>query len=302
LKNQENKIEQLNGKKNTNSSKNNIGGLMNKQEVKNYLKKSNDKKLITIENNHDGDAEIYMTSQDKNKDTPNSLKKYNSISDVSILKNHIQSLFENSNNILSKYENKINSKLEILNKKIEKNMTLVSKLKKSNLEDGNFSNNYDNSLPLIKNINSSYLNREANNKANSVNFYKNVNISDSWKNSIILLEKKNYNGAFEEILKTKDDIYLLRLLCLTGPIFNELLFDVSKNVLLRINMISRSQKIQNLLYELIKSSLENSIFQKMSKQDQNEILETLYDFSGIKSELGKKSAYLYTKACKTNTF
>jgi uncharacterized protein (UPF0297 family) len=121
-------------------------------------------------------------------------------------------------------------------------------------------------------------------------------ILQTWKRVMKDVEEKNYNKAYSAILNSGDDIYLLRLLCLTGVnCVKNLSLDVSKQVLMRTNMISRSHQIQNLLMSLIQDSFDNSVFYNLNKNDQNEIMETLYEFSAINSKLGSNAAGLYTK-------
>ena len=122
-----------------------------------------------------------------------------------------------------------------------------------------------------------------------------------WENSLNEISKNNFDSAYESILNSGtiiyylgDDIYLLRLIYLTGPALDKLNNDLSKRVLLRINQISRSHQIQQVTYNLIKQCNETKTILSIDSEDQNEILETLYEFSGISSELGVKSANLYT--------
>jgi DNA-directed RNA polymerase subunit F len=84
-------------------------------------------------------------------------------------------------------------------------------------------------------------------------------------------------------------------LFLTGPVVHKLNPEIARNILLRVNLISRSHKIQTLVFELIANSYKSELFTKISKDEQNELLETLYELSGINSELGTKAVELYTR-------
>ena len=80
---------------------------------------------------------------------------------------------------------------------------------------------------------------------------------------------------------------------MTGPILNKLNFDVSKKVLFKLYFINKSQIIQELTYNFIAQSLEISIFNYLNDDFKNELLDTLYDFSSLESEMGKKAEKLY---------
>ena len=121
---------------------------------------------------------------------------------------------------------------------------------------------------------------------------KSINI---WKNAINLIEKKNYNDAYELILNSGDDIYLLRLILITGIKLNYLKFDIAKKVLMRVNMICRSHQIQLLLINLIKDSIQTHIYSNLNRNEQNDILDSLYEFSGFNTTIGAQAAYLYEK-------
>jgi hypothetical protein len=48
-------------------------------------------------------------------------------------------------------------------------------------------------------------------------------------------------------------------------------------------------------YNLIDNAYHSDLFHKLNKDDQNELLETLYEYSGINSDIGAKAAELYAK-------
>ena len=81
------------------------------------------------------------------------------------------------------------------------------------------------------------------------------------------------------MINSGDDIYLLRLICLTGPIIDKLDVEIAKRVLIRVNMISKSHQIQQLLIGLIRNSIKNNVFQMLEPNQQNYILDSLYEFS-----------------------
>ena len=83
---------------------------------------------------------------------------------------------------------------------------------------------------------------------------------------------------------------------LTGSsVVSKLNSDNAKSVLFKINSISRSHQIQDLTYGIIKLSHENNLLHQINESDKNDILETLYEYSGINSDVGKRAALLYAK-------
>ena len=60
-------------------------------------------------------------------------------------------------------------------------------------------------------------------------------------------------------------------------------------------MICRSYQIQYLLINLIKLSLKFDVFNLLNNNEKNDILDSLYEFSGMENNLGNEAASLYTK-------
>jgi hypothetical protein len=65
-----------------------------------------------------------------------------------------------------------------------------------------------------------------------------------------------------------------------------------------VNQISRSHQIQHVTYNLIKQSCDTRLILSINQDEQNEILETLYEYSGLASDIGPLSANLYTYLVK----
>ena len=123
-------------------------------------------------------------------------------------------------------------------------------------------------------------------------------ITKTWKNALYQIENGNPNEGYNTILNSGDDIYLLRLVCITGPIFDQLSPEIAKRILMRINMISRSHQIQSLLINLIKASLDNNVFNMLNQNEQNDLLDSLFEFSGLNTKIGAEAAELYTLITK----
>ena len=123
-------------------------------------------------------------------------------------------------------------------------------------------------------------------------------VTKTWKDTLKLIEKGNINEGYLKLINSGDDIYLLRLICLTGPVLDKLDIDIAKRVLIRVNMISKSHQIQQLLIGLIKNSIKNDIFRTLDPNQQNYILDSLYEFSGLNNTLASEAAELYAELTK----
>ena len=303
----ENDIEQNNQEDNINNSINNI------QENKN------------MKNSQISDTKNSNINKSKNEANENTIN----------IKNNLQNIF---NDLIYKsfdeFEKNITIKLNQINNRINDISLKISDYQSNQLNpnEGDFNknkkiidNNYSQSSyrphSIVEN-NSFYINsrkmrlnslRDA--KNTSINteepdFYINNNlnkrestsidseVTKTWKETLQLIEKGNINEGFLKLINSGDDIYLLRLICLTGPIIDKLDLEVAKRVLLRVNMISKSHQIQQLLIGLIKNSIKNNIFQSLDPNQQNYILDSLYEFSGLNNSLATEAAELYAELTK----
>ena len=303
----ENDIEQNNQEDNINNSINNI------QENKN------------LKNSQISDTKHSNINKSKNEANENTIN----------IKNNLQNIF---NDLIYKsfdeFEKNITIKLNQMNNRINDISLKISDYQSNQLNpnEGDFNknkkiidNNYSQSSYRPQSIvenNSFYINsrkmrlnslRDA--KNTSINteepdFYINNNlnkrestsidseVTKTWKETLQLIEKGNINEGFLKLINSGDDIYLLRLICLTGPIIDKLDLEVAKRVLLRMNMISKSHQIQQLLIGLIKNSIKNNIFQSLDPNQQNYILDSLYEFSGLNNSLATEAAELYAELTK----
>ena len=303
----ENDIEQNNQEDNINNSINNI------QENKN------------LKNSQISDTKHSNINKSKNEANENTIN----------IKNNLQNIF---NDLIYKsfdeFEKNITIKLNQINNRINDISLKISDYQSNQLNpnEGDFNknkkiidNNYSQSSYRPQSIvenNSFYINsrkmrlnslRDA--KNTSINteepdFYINNNlnkrestsidseVTKTWKETLQLIEKGNINEGFLKLINSGDDIYLLRLICLTGPIIDKLDIEVAKRVLLRVNMISKSHQIQQLLIGLIKNSIKNNIFQSLDPNQQNYILDSLYEFSGLNNSLATEAAELYAELTK----
>ena len=308
----------------------------NENENENDIEQNNDNNEININNNFIEQNNNLNNSQVS--DTKNSNKINNDIElnvNVRNMKDNLRNIF---NEIIYKsfddFEKNINIKLNQINNRINDISLKISDFQSNqvNQNEGGFSktkklgdNTYSQSSyiqpSIVENNNSFYINSRKM-RLNSIKDSKNhsVNTEDpdfninnlnkkedtsidsevtkTWKETLKLIEKGKINEGYLKLINSGDDIYLLRLICLTGPIIDKLDIEVAKRVLIRVNMISKSHQIQQLLIGLIKNSIKNNIFQTLEPNQQNYILDSLYEFSGLNNSIASEAAELYAELTK----
>ena len=248
---------------------------------KNYEIKSAEKEDIKINNKHN-EKKIIINKYNndyKNIDLNNINKKrengLNNINNInSSLKNSLSKIFNESfSNSYNYINTNIKNKLDIIDKRINNLQNTISKIR-SNVEEGN-------SKIILES------------KINSI-----------WLNCLELINKNKISEAYELILNAKDDIYLLRLILLTGPVLHLLNDNLAKKILVRINMINRGRQINNILIQFIEESIDNknNIFQKLEYKEQNDILDSLFNMFQNKTNnnLTIKAQNLYNLIIEQN--
>lgn len=228
------------------------------------------KKNITSEDNKNDDIE---------KDSKMILKKKEKESSKILYTNSSKMNNENINNSNNFKEFKGNN--ESINKgsNIEYDQAkLIEKLKRE------IEFYRSNSQDIFKNTNYGVSSNQNTKDPNSIKF---------WREILELIEEKEYNRAYIKVLEGGDDLYLIRLLLVTGPILNFLKLDVCKKLIMRTNLIFRSHQIEFTLLELIKCSYEHYIFNLLSKNEQNELLESIFQIMNLKSTISKPASKIY---------
>ena len=215
--------------------------------MKNKEIKDAEKEDIKINNPNNEKKFIINKYNDIDLNKINKIENENGLNEISLLKESLtkiisESLIDSHNYI----NNKIKSKLDIMEKRI---------------------NNLENKMLKINK-----------NKKNS-NISLESQINKIWLECLELINKNKINEAYNLIISTKDDIYLLRLMCLTGPVLNKLNENLAKNVLIRINMINRGKQISDILIQFVEESInnKNNIFKKLEYKEQNDILDSLFN-------------------------
>ena len=304
----------------------------NENDIEQNNKSNNDINIINNNEQQNNNLNNSQISDTKNSNDNNHINEENN--NINNIKNNLQNIF---NDIIYKsfdeFEKNITIKINQMNNRINDIALKVSDYQSNQLNEGGFSkikklgdNNHsqissrpqgyiDNNSSFYINSRKMRLNSIKDSKNHSINteepdYYINNNldkkestsidseVTKTWKETLKLIEKGNINEGYLKLINSGDDIYLLRLICLTGPIIDKLDIEVAKRVLLRVNMISKSHQIQQLLIGLIKNSCKNNIFQTLEPNQQNYILDSLYEFSGLNNSLATEAAELYAELTK----
>lgn len=215
--------------------------------MKNKEIKDAEKEDIKINNPNNEKKFVINKYNDIDLNKINKIENENGLNEISLLKESLtkiisESLIDSHNYI----NNKIKLKLDIMEKRI---------------------NNLENKILKINN----------NKKSSNISLESQIN--KIWLECLELINKNKINEAYNLIISTKDDIYLLRLMCLTGPVLNKLNENLAKNVLIRINMINRGKQISDILIQFVEESInnKNNIFKKLEYKEQNDILDSLFN-------------------------
>ena len=140
----------------------------------------------------------------------------------------------------------IESKLEKINDCIHSNRNDIIKAHNNILDDTVVSNEDI----KTESSNDTSLNNSLSNDQNMYNTYL---------FSVSLLNEGKIEKAFDNIISNGDDIYLIRLLLLNKDIIANIPLHLFKHILLRINMISLSNFIENMMFNLIDAILRKNI-------------------------------------------
>jgi len=81
----------------------------------------------------------------------------------------------------------------------------------------------------------------------------------------------------------------------TAPISNSLNLNTNQNILKRINTILRSNALEHIFIQWLQDSISSKEFYKYSRDTQNELLDTLYEFSQTGGELAERAEKLYVE-------
>ena len=228
----------------------------------------NDKKFIINKYNND------YRNVDLNKINNYRINNENGINKISLMKDSLSKIISESLSYTYNYINKnISSKLDLMDKRIR---DLENKISKLNVQNNNLNKN--------------------------INLESQINLI--WLKCLELISQNKISEAYNLIISSQDDIYLLRLVCITGPVLHLLDENLAKKVLTRINMINRGKQISDILINLVEESIDNknNIFKKLEYSEQNDILDSLFNMFKNKrnNNLTEKAQNLYNLIIKEN--
>ncbi|KAL4512059.1 hypothetical protein ABPG72_005061 [Tetrahymena utriculariae] len=117
-------------------------------------------------------------------------------------------------------------------------------------------------------------------------------ITQIWEKSLDFQQRGQLNRAYQMLLDIEDDIYLLRMMSITGPCFSKLNQNVGKKLMRRINKITQSQFMDSISFQLFSKIYEQDLLEDLNLEDHQNIKEILYDISAT-PYLGEQAAKLY---------
>lgn len=120
-------------------------------------------------------------------------------------------------------------------------------------------------------------------------------LSQAWVEVLQFVNSDKLDEAFEKILETGDDIYLLRLMHKTGVCLDRLNKETSRNVLQRLGMILNSNFLENLGIAWIDEAVREGVFWKMSEDEQDVAIEILNRYASFPGEEGESAENVLRK-------
>ena len=246
-------IDEYQNNKNANNNKNNLNYNNYNNTVDIDLIQDFDKKRKTINNNNSNNNIDTIISHNNNNYSNKDENLKNNIENnlngnsnlISLLKSSLSKAINDSLTNSQNYFNEvISSKLNTMDQRINDLQVKISKINKNkNIPNKNkYAYNFQEENQLNLNL---LPKQKIDNLMKSQKIETKIN--ETWKEALKLLEKNKISDAYRLILMSEDDIYLLRLVCITGPVLRFLDEDLAKKVLVRINMINRGQHIKNVL-------------------------------------------------------
>ena len=265
------------------NNKENKESILNNKENNNYKEKNIIKNTFNENNNFDDNYNINNINDNSNL--------------MSLLKSSLSKIINNSLSNNQTYFNNINYKLNTMDERINDLQNKISKINNNKKNNNNLQEENQFNINMFA---KEKINQDMNNLMISQQIESKIN--EKWKETLKLLGKNNISDAYKLIISSGDDIYLLRLVCITGPVLYSLDEDLAKKVLIRINMINRGKHIQDILIQLVEESLKinknnNNIFYKLNYKEQNDILDSLFKIFKNKknNSLTIKAQSLYSK-------
>ena len=140
-------------------------------------------------------------------------------------------------------------------------------------------------LPIFDDVNS-----VENNKNQCVDL-----LTSTWVETLELLNNKNIKQAYESILKTGDDIYLLRLMTKTDACFGILSQETSKNLLKKLSGIIDSRFIENIGIQWVSKAINLGLSNQLDLKLFKAAFTNIITKGGLESD---KASEIYKKLSK----
>ena len=207
---------------------------------------------------------------------------------------------EEMDKMMNKFNNNINNKLNNLNNRLLGLSQNVNRIK-SNLSLIKHTNNlkFKDSNVIIKEEK-----EEVSLESSTVKYDNKYNINSSnilWETINIYLKNENFEEAYIKSLQFKDDIIFLKLIFSLGtkclPFIS---VDTNKMILKHFNSIFRTFSLQNKFLEFIYSfyNMKMMNIKYFTKEELNDIMQTLFEIKKLENDVGKKAQILYDKILK----
>ena len=224
-----------------------IGEQNIKKMNKNVIKRYDLTQKMPIEYNYDNTFEQGDNNNAiQREDNLSNVIKYVDIAEIKKSFSVLDKKHAASQRVITSKIFAIESKLEKINDCIHSNRNDIIKAHNNILDDTVVSNEDI----KTESSNDTSLNNSLSNDQNMYNTYL---------FSVSLLNEGKIEKAFDNIISNGDDIYLIRLLLLNKDIIANIPLHLFKHILLRINMISLSHFIENMMFNLIDESLRKNI-------------------------------------------
>ena len=232
-------------------SKMNIESRIGEQNIKkinkNVIKRYDLTQKMPIEYNYDNTFEQGDNNNAiQREDNLSNVIKYVDIAEIKKSFSVLDKKHAASQRVITSKIFAIESKLEKINDCIHSNRNDIIKAHNNILDDTVVSNEDI----KTESSNDTSLNNSLSNDQNMYNTYL---------FSVSLLNEGKIEKAFDNIISNGDDIYLIRLLLLNKDIIANIPLHLFKHILLRINMISLSNFIENMMFNLIDEILRKNI-------------------------------------------
>lgn len=119
-------------------------------------------------------------------------------------------------------------------------------------------------------------------------------LAQKWLESLDMIEKKDINSAYSNLLTTNDDLYLLRLMLKTNTCLRVLHHDVAKDIMSKLSCILSSRFAENIGLNWINQSIKDNRCIKVLKSGKCETLvEGLKNICDKGGDEGKEAYRLY---------